>query len=180
MSKIELFHDSCINIKADAVVNAANRMLINGGGICGQIFKAASIKPLLRACQDCNPPLNDGDAVITDGFNIPNQKYIIHAVGPNFSKTPNAFHELYLAYYNSLLVATNNNIHTISFPLISAGIFGGDLKDAPGESAKQCIKAYNDFINEYPDYDIELYLCGYNTGEYLSAKQVFEDNNILN
>ena len=59
-----------------------------------------------------------------------NAKAIIHAVGPNFAVTPTAFKELFDAYYNSLVVLKDNGYHSISFPLISSGIFGG-LLDNP-------------------------------------------------
>ena len=175
---IKLVHDSCLNVKVDAVVNAANRMLLDGGGICGQIFKAAGIKALTRECQKYNLPLNDGDAVITDGLNIPNQKYIIHAVGPNFNKTPYATDKLYLAYYNSLVVAKENNIHSIAFSMISSGIFGGELEDAPGVSTREFLKAYDDFAKHNTDYKIDVYLCAYKEGEYLSAQKIFKEFNI--
>ena len=54
-----------------------------------------------------------------------NAKAIIHAVGPNFAVTPKAFKELFDAYYNSLKVMMDNDYHSILFPLISSGIFGG-------------------------------------------------------
>lgn len=53
-----------------------------------------------------------------------NAKHIIHAVGPDFGRTPKAFLELFNAYYNSLVLLKDNGLHSISFPLISSGIFG--------------------------------------------------------
>ena len=104
MSKIELINGSCADQEVDAVVNAANRNLWSGGGICGIIFKKAGYAELNEECKKHNTPLKDGEAVITSSCNMNNCKYIIHAVGPDFGHTPNAFKELYNAYYNSLIV----------------------------------------------------------------------------
>ena len=164
---------SCADQNVDAVVNAANRGLWAGGGICGVIFQEAGLKELTAACSAYKTPLNDGDAVITPAFNMKNAKYIIHAVGPDFSRTPTAFEKLYNAYYNSLSVLKDNCLHSISFPLISSGIFGGNLPDPAGESTKQCCRAYNKFTTDYPDYEIEVKLCAFTQREMASAQNVF-------
>ena len=174
MSNLELINASCADQIVDAVVNAANNGLWEGGGICGVIFRKAGSAELTAACKKYKTPLNDGDAVITPAFNMKNAKAIIHVVGPNFTFKPKAFKELYDAYYNSLVVLKENGYHSISFPLISAGIFGGSLPDAPAESAKQCIRAYKKFIEDYPDYDIDVKLCAFTAGELASATNAFE------
>ncbi len=172
--RFRLIHGSCAEQKADAVVNAANKYLAQGGGICGVIFNKAGASELAQACREYKTPLKDGTAVITPAFGLKNAKCIIHAVGPNFSLTPKAFKELYEAYYNSLVVLMENGYHSISFPLISASIFGGALDDAPDESTKQCLRAYRDFTADYPDYDIEVILCAYKASEYASAAKRLE------
>ncbi|MCR5733959.1 MAG: macro domain-containing protein [Lachnospiraceae bacterium] len=174
MSKIELLHASCADQRVDAVVNAANRGLWAGGGICGVIFKKAGMTELTDACNKYDTPLDDGDAVITPAFNMTNAKAVIHAVGPNFAVTPKAFEELYMAYYNSLLVLKENGYHSISFPLISSGIFGGSLENPASESAKQCIRAYKQFIETYPDYEIDVKLCAFTDSEMSKARQAFD------
>ncbi|SFI25777.1 O-acetyl-ADP-ribose deacetylase (regulator of RNase III), contains Macro domain [Pseudobutyrivibrio sp. OR37] len=172
MSKIELIHGSCADQKVDVIVNAANSGLWAGGGICGVIFNKAGVKELSDACSQYNTPLKDGDAVITPSFKLTNAKAIVHAVGPNFSITPNAFEELFYAYYNSLVVMKDNGYHSISFPLISAGIFGGNLDNPAGNSAKQCCRAYAKFVADYPDYEIEVMLCAYGANEMSEAKKM--------
>ena len=164
MSNIRLINASCVDQEVDAIVNAANKYLYSGGGICGEIFRRNGID-LEEACSKINTPLNDGEAVITPSFNMPNTKYIIHAVGPNFNITPNSFKELFNAYYNSLLVLKNNNLHTIAFPLISSGIYGGKLDNPAKISANTCKQAYDKFIKEYKDYNIEVLLCAYTKKE---------------
>lgn len=166
MSKLEIINASCVEESVDAIVNAANIYLASGGGICGAIFAKAGYKELTEACSKYSIPLNDGDAVITPAFGITNAKYIIHAVGPNFIRTPNAFDKLFNAYYNSLCVLKDNNLHSIAFPLISSGIFGGNLANPTEVSAKECLKAYNKFILENPNYEIEVRLCAYTKNEF--------------
>lgn len=167
MSKIELINGSCVEQEVDAIVNAANRNLWSGGGICGAIFSKAGYAELTEACKKIKTPLEDGDAVITLAFNIKNAKYIIHAVGPDFGYTPGAFKELCNAYYNSLVLLKDNDLHTIAFPLISSGIFGGNLSNPVRESVKQCLKAYYKFVEEYPNYDIDVKLCIYSDKEII-------------
>ena len=174
MSKIELIHGSCADQVADVVVNAANDGLWAGGGICGVIFRKAGMQELTDACSKYKTPLNDGDAVITPAFNLKNAKAIIHAVGPNFGVTPTAFEELFCAYYNSLKVLKENGYHSISFPLISSGIFGGNLPNPAAESTKQCCRAYKKFVQDFPDYEIDVKLCAFGNNEMIQAKAEFE------
>lgn len=171
MSKIELINASCADQKVDVVVNAANDGLWAGGGICGVIFKKAGMSELTEACNKYKTPLNDGDAVITPAFKMTNAKAIIHAVGPNFAVKPKAFKELFDAYYNSLVVMKDNGYRSIAFPLISSGIFGGNLDNPVGESTKQCCRAYKKFIEEYSEYDIDVKLCAFSTSEMVKAQK---------
>ena len=174
MSKIILISASCADQTVDAVVNAANNRLWAGGGICGVIFKKAGLSALTAACSKYKTPLKDGSAVITPAFQMKNAKYIIHAVGPNFAVTPTAFKELFEAYYNSLMVLMNNNLHSISFPLISSGIFGGSLSNPVAESTKQCCRAYQKFTQDYPDYSVDVILCAFSAGGMVEAKKEFD------
>ena len=172
MSTFELIKGSCTEVTADAVVNAANRYLAEGGGICGRIFGEAGRRELEIECSKYKTPLKDGDAVLTSSCNMKNFKAIIHTVGPNFSNTPNAFKELFDAYYNSLVVLKDNGLYSISFPLISAGIFGGNLPKPAAESTKQCIRAYKKFTADFPEYDVDVKLCAFSSSEMADAKAV--------
>ena len=174
MSNIVLINGSCADQTVDAVVNAANNGLWAGGGICGVIFKKAGLFELKAACQEYKTPLKDGSAVITPAFNMKNAKHIIHAVGPDFARTPTAFKELFEAYYNSMCVLKENNLHSISFPLISSGIFGGSLDNPVAESTKQCCRAYNKFVADYPEYAIDVLLCAFSATEMQQATIIFE------
>lgn len=171
MSSFTLIQGSCVNQTADAVVNAANCHLAAGTGVCGAIYAAAGFAQLNAACRKYQTPLVDGSAVLTPAFGIKNAKAIIHAVGPDFRQTKRAFKELYDAYYNSLLVLRENDLHSIAFPLISAGVFAGPLTDPAGESAKQCCRAYAKFTETFPDYEVDVKLCAFSPKEMSAAQQ---------
>ena len=82
MGTIQILKTGITNLDTDALVNAANEGLWEGGGVCGIIFKAAGSKELQAACNAIGG-CKTGSAVITPGFNL-KSKYIIHAVGPRW------------------------------------------------------------------------------------------------
>lgn len=170
MSSLSIIQSSCADLAVDAVVNAANRHLMAGSGICGVIFARAGMRELTDECSKHHTPLYDGQAVITSSCRMTNCSHIIHAVGPDFNNTPTAFSELVDAYYNSLRVLRENGLHSISFPLISASIFGGKLENAPATSARSCIEAYNKFIENFPEYDVKVTLCAFTDREVQQIK----------
>lgn len=174
-STIELVRGSCADQQVDAVVNAANSGLWEGGGICGVIFKKAGSRELTAACSKIKTPLNDGDAVITPAYQMKNAKSIIHAVGPDFRVTPSAFNTLTKAYYNSLVVLKENGLHSISFPLISSGIFAGSVKRPSKVSTARCCEAYKQFIADYPAYSVDVRVCAYSRESYDEAKEAFAE-----
>ncbi len=176
MSKIELIQGSCIDQEVDAIVNAANGYMMHGGGIARAILLKAGVE-LNKACQEYDLPIKDGKVIITPAFNIKNAKAIIHAVGPNFTITPKAIDKLFDAYYNSLLKLKENNYHSIAFPLISSGIFSGNIENPVALSTFQCIKAYDRFIKENNDYDINVLLCAFTDDEYIEAENEFNNYN---
>ncbi|MCR5527575.1 MAG: macro domain-containing protein [Lachnospiraceae bacterium] len=151
MSGIRIKKISITRLETDAVVNAANSGLWEGGGVCGYIFREAGAREMTEACNKIGH-CDEGNAVITPGFELP-AKYVIHAVGPRWSGGANNEPELlYSAYKQALLRAKENNVHSIGFPLISAGIFGYPVEKA----WERAVAACNDFIGSNPDYDIEI------------------------
>lgn len=90
--------------------------------------------------------------------------------------TPKAFKELFDAYYNSLKVLMDNGYHSISFPLISSGIFGGSLANPVAESTKQCCRAYKKFVDDYPEYEMDVLLCAFMPSEMTEAQAEFNNN----
>ncbi len=99
----------------DAIVNAASTELknyapVNGGGVCGAIFRAAGNDTLQSAC-DQLAPIKTGDAVITKGFALP-ARYIIHTAGPVYQDGRHGEVDLlHACYANSLNLAYRSNLH---------------------------------------------------------------------
>ena len=138
-------------LDADAIVNAANTQLLEGGGVCGAIFTKAGPVELAFACSEIGG-CQTGNAVITPGFNL-KAKHVIHAVGPIWhGGNDNEEELLYSAYEKSLDLAKQNGCHSIGFPLISSGIYGYPKKQA----WQVAIRACSDFIMGNPDYSIEI------------------------
>jgi len=109
----------------EAIVNAANSSLAGGGGVDGAIHRAGG-PAILKQCMEIvarQGRLPTGQAVITTGGNLP-AKYVIHTVGPVWHGGCNNEEKLLGdAYRNSLMVAVENGIKTISFPSISTGAY---------------------------------------------------------
>ena len=107
-SNIEVKQIDITELDVDAIVNAANSQLEECGGVCGAIFSKSGSIELSEACCET------GNAVITPGFNL-QADYIIHAVDPIwYGGDENEAELLYNAYKNSLILAKNNNCHSIS------------------------------------------------------------------
>lgn len=107
-------------METDAIVNAANARLVLGGGVAGAIRRKGG--PRIQA--ECNEIGGTfvGGAVITTAGNL-KARHVIHAVGPRMGER-NEDVKLKNATLNSLKVADENSLKSISFPAISAGIFG--------------------------------------------------------
>lgn len=151
MSTIEIKKISITKLDVDAIVNAANEGLWEGGGVCGAIFREAGSAEMTKAC-DAIGGCKTGNAVITPGFKLP-AKYVIHAVGPRWTGGDHNEPELlYGAYKQSLILVKEHGLHSVGFPLISAGIFGYPVDQA----WRKAIQACNDFIQNNPDYDMKV------------------------
>ena len=139
------------DLAVDAIVNAANEGLMAGGGVCGDIFRAAGHTELQNACDKIGH-CDTGNAVMTAGFAL-KAKCVIHAVGPVWHGGNNDEKKLlYSCYEKSLELAEKTGLHTIAFPLISAGIFG-----VPVDVAwRKAIQAVSEYQTRHPESAIEV------------------------
>ena len=121
-------------LEVDAIVNAANQVMLGGGGVDGAIHRAAG-KELFDAC--CKVPevrpgvrCPTGEARITPGFKLP-AKFVIHTVGPVYRDGRHGEPEkLANCYRNSLVLAVENGCKSVAFPCISTGVYGYPIEDA--------------------------------------------------
>jgi len=119
-SVLELLDVDITEMDTDAIVNAANAQLVLGGGVAGAIRQKGG-PAIQRECNKIGPTFVGG-AVITTGGKL-KAKYVIHAVGPRMGEGDED-EKLKNATLNSLKLADKHNLKSISFPAISAGIFG--------------------------------------------------------
>ncbi len=149
-------------LKVDAIVNAANTSLLGGGGVDGAIHRAAGPE-LLKECRTLNG-CKTGDAKITKGYNLP-AKYVIHTVGPVYVDGTRGEEDLLTSCYKkSLELAEDNDINTIAFPLISAGVYGYPKLEALTVAVNTCKQS---------DLDISIVL--FNEDLIDLAKKNFND-----
>ncbi len=137
-SKLQLLSGDITKQDSEAVVNAANKHLAPGGGVAGAIHRAAGP----RLGEECGKlgGCETGQAKISSGYNLPN-KYVIHTVGPVYGQAESAAGLLRDSYLNSLKLAENKGIRSISFPALSTGAFGYPLREA-SQIALQTIVDY--------------------------------------
>jgi O-acetyl-ADP-ribose deacetylase (regulator of RNase III) len=148
-TRLELMEGDIADQETDAVVTAAHWDLRGGQGTDGAIHYKAGPELLAACAQIGGCPI--GNAVLTDGYRL-KARYVIHAVGPVYEEgDENEAELLAAAYHNSLRVATEHNLRSISFPSISTGAFCFPLSLA----APIAIKAIVTFLQTEP-HSLEL------------------------
>jgi O-acetyl-ADP-ribose deacetylase len=161
MAGIKVIDGDITKLAADAIVNAANCMMLGGGGVDGAIHWAAGDE-LFQAClkiPEVKPGVRcpTGEARITPGFKLP-AKFVIHTVGPVYYGGEKGEPEkLANCYRNSLQLAEENNLKSIAFPCISTGVYGYPIEAA----AQIAIREVKTFLIAHPDKEVTF--CCFST-----------------
>ena len=145
-------------LAVDAIVNAANQVMLGGGGVDGAIHRAAG-RELYDAClkvAEVRPGVRcpTGEARITPGFRLP-AKFVIHTVGPVYRDGRHGEPEkLAASYRNSLALAVENGCRSVAFPCISTGVYGYPIRDA----AEISVREVRAFLAGHPDLEV-VFCC---------------------
>ena len=145
---IKVIQGDITTLAVDAIVNAANQMMLGGGGVDGAIHRAAGHE-LYEAClkvPEVRPSVRcpTGEARITPGFKLP-AKFVIHTVGPVYRDGQHGEPEkLAACYRNSLALAAENGCKSIAFPCISTGVYGYPIEKA----AKIAVREVKNYLTQ--------------------------------
>ena len=152
MQTIEVYEGDITKLEVDAIVNAANKSLLGGGGVDGAIHRAAG-RELLEECRGLHG-CETGQAKITLGYRLP-AGHVIHTVGPVYSGKASDPVKLSDCYRNSLDKAKENSLHSVAFPSISTGVYGYPMDEA----ADVAIKTVKSWLEDNADYDMRVIFC---------------------
>lgn len=163
---LQIIRQDITKMDVDAIVNAANRSLLGGGGVDGCIHRVAGPE-LLKECEKIGG-CNTGDAKITKAYKLP-CKYVIHAVGPRYEDGNHNEEKLLRSCYStSLNLAKENKCETVAFPLISSGIYGYPK----AEALKIAIDEISEFLIAN---DMTVYIVIFEKNAYKISEKLFAD-----
>jgi len=151
--EIQVIKGDITKLKIDAIVNAANKSLLGGGGVDGAIHRAGGAD-ILEECKQIGG-CKTGEAVITTAGRL-GAKKVIHTVGPIWKNgKSNEPDLLYKAYINSLKVAQENALKSIAFPNISTGVYRFPKERA----ADIALSAVRKFVSENNCFEKIVFCC---------------------
>lgn len=169
MSRIEVVRGDITAIPVDAIVNAANSALAGGGGVDGAIHRAGGPDlmrelDVIRSRQGGCPT---GQAVVTSAGNLP-ARYVFHTVGPIYRDGQSGEPELLSSCYRTCLnLALEHQLGSISFPSISAGVYGYPIADA----ARVAATTVSAFLDAHPDAPLRVLLVQFSERDHRVYKQ---------
>ncbi len=152
MEQISVVTRDITKLEVDAIVNAANKSLLGGGGVDGAIHRAAGPE-LKEECRKLNG-CETGEAKITRGYRLP-ARHVIHTVGPVWQGGDRGEPELLAnCYRNSLKLAANHELESIAFPAISTGVYRYPVEEA----TKVATGTVMSFLKDHPDMSV-TFVC---------------------
>jgi O-acetyl-ADP-ribose deacetylase (regulator of RNase III) len=154
MTKFEIVVGNIADIKADAVVNAANPELAAGSGVCGAIFQKAGPGLAEEIAAEFPYGCPTGQAVTTAAYGL-DAKFIIHAVAPIFEHHFDLDSELVSAYLSAMEDAFYRDVKSIAFPALGTGVYGWPIRQATRLAREALLEA----LQDYPEIETVTLSC---------------------